>query len=112
MTDKLIVTTTTITTTITTTTTTTTTTTAAAAATTTTTVDLYSQTVVKLGSWTTARHLSLYFASIIASSNGWMCFSFNCVCITCRYVVLGLPLGVFRWSYSFSECNLDWCCFR
>ena len=47
----------------------------------------------KLGSWMIARHFSLSFASIIASYNIWMCFSFNCGCITCRYVVFGLPLG-------------------
>ena len=46
-----------------------------------------------LGSWMIARHFSLSFASIIASSNIWMCFSFNCVCITCWYVVFGLPLS-------------------
>ena len=54
----------------------------------------------KLGSWTFAGHLSLYFASIIASSNVWKCFSFNCVFITCRYVVFCLPLGFLFVSYT------------
>ena len=67
--------------------------------------------LIKLGSWTIARHFfSLSFASITASSNVWMCFFSNCVCITCRYVLFGLPLDFSyvwlkytRWKINYKE---------
>ena len=62
--------------------------------TTTTTVDRLTPRSARLWSWTIARHFTPSFASITASSNV-LCLSFSCVFITCRYVVFGLPLGLF-----------------
>ena len=65
----------------------------------------------KLRSWTIARHFSLYFASITASSNVWKCISFNWVFITCRYVVVcanKAPAWVLQLRHWYWICMLQY----